>query len=81
MTIKLTAKQEALVREAIDSGLVSSAEEFVSDALRNQRDELAHKAALREWLRDVVVPGHQAYLNDPSTGRTLDQIRAELLDE
>jgi antitoxin ParD1/3/4 len=29
---------------------------------------LGRDAAVERWLREEVVPGHQEYLRDPSTG-------------
>ncbi|MEO1190535.1 MAG: hypothetical protein AAFY02_02175 [Pseudomonadota bacterium] len=81
MTMKLTPDQEAVVKQVVDAGLAESAEAFVSEALRDQQDELAQNAAVKQWLRDVVVPAHEEFMKDPSQGRTLAQMRAELLDD
>lgn len=79
MTIRLTPDQEALVQKAVTSGLAATPEEFVAEALRNQADELDRQSQLDDWLRTEVVAGHNEYINDPSTGRTLAETRAELL--
>ncbi len=81
MTIRLTPDQESLVQEAVASGLAPSAEDFVSKALRNQRDELAHDAGLDDWLHNEVVPGHEEFMKDPTTGKTLAEVRSELLGD
>lgn len=77
--MRLTPDQEAIVAGAISRGLINDAEEFVSRALRNQLDEMAHESELEHWLRTEVVEGHEEYLRDPSTASTLDEVRAELL--
>ena len=81
MTIRLTPDQEAIVTGAISQGLAKDAEEFVSNALRNQVEELAHQNELEDWLRTEVVAGHEEYMRDPSTGSTLAEVRAELLGD
>lgn len=58
-------------------GLASSAEEFVSDALRAQLE----RASFERFVRDEVVPGNEEYLKDPSQGNTIDEVRAELLEK
>ena len=66
MTTRLTPDQEALVAGAIAKGLAPSAEEFVSEALRNQVEQSTYAAELDTWLRDEVVTGHDEYMVDPS---------------
>jgi len=81
MTMRLTADQEAMVREALASGLAETAEEFVSSALRERCDALKHQASVQDWLRDVVVPACREFERDPAQGRSIDQVRKELLEE
>ena len=78
MTIRLTPDQEKLVQEAVSSGLAPSAEDFVSQALRNERDELARDADLEHWLRTEVVQGHEEYMRDPSTGVPVGEVMAAI---
>ena len=85
MTTRLTPEQEAIVQQAVASGLASSAEEFLSVALERWRAELnvapAQGAAFDQWVRDNVVPAHHAFMKDPSTGKTADEVRKELFGE
>jgi hypothetical protein len=50
----------------------------LTKALQNQLDE---EEALEHWLRTEVVAGHEEYMRDPSTGKTLAQARAEILGD
>ncbi|ORE98483.1 hypothetical protein [Aurantimonas sp. 22II-16-19i] len=68
MTMRLTPEQEAIVATALAQGLASSAENFVSEALRKQAAELGRKAEVDAWLRDVVVPAHHEFMKNPSGG-------------
>lgn len=81
MSIRLTPDQEALVAHAIESGHAPNAEAFIDLALRNQRDAMEHQSAFEHWLSTEVVEGHEEYMRDPSTGRSLAETRAELLGD
>ncbi len=56
------------MRDAVARGLAPSAEEFVSQALRSQKEDASYEAELENWLRDEVVPAHEEFMKDPSTG-------------
>ncbi len=66
--MRLTPEQEAIVADALDQGLATSAEDFVSQALLKQASELGREVELHAWLRDVVVPGHEAFIKNPTGG-------------
>ncbi|WAP69715.1 hypothetical protein [Jiella pelagia] len=68
MTMRLTPEQEAIVAAALARGLATSAEDFVSEALRKQAAALAHEGEVDAWLRDVVVPAHQEFMKNPAGG-------------
>lgn len=69
------------MQDALARGLASSAEDFVSAALSNQRDALEHQAGVKDWLRNVVAPAHHAFMKDPSQGKTADETLAEVLGD
>ncbi len=68
MTMRLTPEQEAIVAAALDQGLATSAENFVSQALLKQASELGREVELHAWLRDVVVPAHKTFMMNPTGG-------------
>jgi putative addiction module CopG family antidote len=59
------------VEARIKSGAYSSVSEVLGDGLRAlvERD-----STLETWLREEVVAGHKAYLDDPSQGVPADAI-------
>jgi predicted transcriptional regulator len=62
----------------LSRGANASRRVILTKALQNQLDE---EEALEHWLRTEVVAGHEEYMRDPSTGKTLAQARAEILGD
>ena len=68
MTVQLTPDQEAIVQRALAEGLAPSAEDFVSMALRQMRDELAFDLEERlEMNLDQINAELDKGLEDPAT--------------
>ncbi|TKV43474.1 MULTISPECIES: ribbon-helix-helix domain-containing protein [Sphingobium] len=61
------------VRAKAVSGEYASESEVIRDGLRAFQ-------ALETWLRDEVVPGHDAYQADPSRRIPLEEVRAGLAE-
>ena len=76
-SITLPLDMAKVVERKIKSGAYASVSEVVRDGVRAlmERD-----AAVENWLREEVVPGHKEYLADPSKGvpahRVLERIKA-----
>ncbi len=81
MTTRLTPDQEAIVQRALTDGLAQSAEDFVSEALRNQLEQLTTDARFEQWARDEVVPALREFAKDPSAGKNARDTLAEVLGE
>ena len=77
MNVNLTPELESLVRRKVASGMYTSASEVVRAGLRalQERDQ-----AVERWLREEVVPAHDAMTADPARGlpaqAVFDDIRA-----
>jgi antitoxin ParD1/3/4 len=67
ISIELGAKQQAMLRQQLDSGRYENASEVMSDALRlmGERD-----AVFDEWLREEV----RASIADKRTPTPIDQV-------
>ena len=81
MTKRLTPDQEAIVQQAVTSGLAPSADAFVSAALEQRHAQLKEDAAFDQWVREKIIPAHQEFMKDPSKGKSADEVRQELLGD
>jgi antitoxin ParD1/3/4 len=70
-SITLPADIAEQVERKVRSGAYASASEVIREGVQAlfERD-----AAIEQWLRDEVAPGHQEYLADQARGVPADQI-------
>lgn len=74
-TIDLPVDVADIVERQVAEGRFANVSEAVAD---NLRDLAGHEAALKRWLREEVIPGHEAYLADPSSAIPTDQVLARI---
>jgi putative addiction module CopG family antidote len=74
-SITLPNEMADLVRSKVATGEYATESEVLRDGLRVL---LARDRAVESWLRDQVMPAHDALKADPSTGLSADQVRASL---
>lgn len=75
LSVTLPNEMAAQVRAKVASGEYASESEVIRDGLRALA---ARDSALEHWLRMVAVPSYEAYLANPASGRTIEQVRASL---
>jgi putative addiction module CopG family antidote len=63
------------VKAKVGSGEYATESEVIRDGLRAL---LARDRAIERWLREEVVPGMDAYDADPTTGISIEAMRAEV---
>jgi antitoxin ParD1/3/4 len=80
LTVTLPDDLAELVRQKVDSGEYNSESEVVRAALRTLADDFepGHGPEIEEWLRNEVVPTHDAVDADPSRVLTIEQVEAKL---
>lgn len=74
-TVELLPEDDAFVARKIDLGEYETAEEVVSagiQALRDQEDSFERR------LREEALPALERLLEDPSRGRTIDEVFGRL---
>lgn len=65
--------------QAIEGKVKSGAYASVSEVVREGVHALLERdAAVEQWLRDEVIPGHEEYLADPSRGVPAEDILARI---
>ena len=74
-SISLPSEQAAFIDAKVAAGAYASVSEVVREGLRalEERDE-----AVQNWLRETVVPRLAALDADPTLGRPLSEVRAQL---
>jgi len=72
-SVTLPNEMAALVRAKVASGEYASESEVIRDGLRALN---ARERAVDDWLRQQALPSYDAYRADPSTGISLDEVRA-----
>lgn len=75
MSITLPHEMAQMVKDKVAKGEYATESEVIRDGLRAL---LARDRAVEEWLRQQVAPVYDAMREDPSRGRSLDQVRARL---
>ncbi|MEO8927476.1 MAG: type II toxin-antitoxin system ParD family antitoxin [Caulobacteraceae bacterium] len=75
LSVTLPDDMAANVRAKVTSGEYASESEVVREGLRalQERDH-----AIDDWLRNEVVPAYEALKSDPSSGLSIDEVRAGL---
>jgi putative addiction module CopG family antidote len=78
LSITLPRQMAEMVEAKVRSGDYASTSEVIRDGLR----ALAERDGVVEaWLREEIPRRLDAYDRDPSTGRTIEQVRATLADQ
>jgi putative addiction module CopG family antidote len=75
MSITLPLEMAQMVKDKVAKGEYATESEVIRDGLRAL---LARDRAVDAWLRQQVAPVYDAMSNDPSRGKSLDQVRARL---
>jgi antitoxin ParD1/3/4 len=75
LSITLPTEMAESVKAKVASGEYASESEVIRDGLRAL---LARDRAVESWLRDEVVPAHEEFRANPSSARSVDQVRATL---
>jgi putative addiction module CopG family antidote len=78
MSITLPLEMAQLVKDKVAKGEYASESEVIRDGLRAL---LARDRAVEEWLRQQVAPVYDAMEENPSRGKSTDQVRARLSEE
>lgn len=78
MSITLPHEMAQMVKDKVAKGEYATESEVIRDGLRAL---LARDRAVDEWLKQQVAPVYDAMREDPSRGRSLDQVRARLAAE
>ncbi len=75
LQITLSDEELAIVRQKVSNGEFASESEVVSEgiALIHEND-----LSFEQWVRAVALPAHARFEADPSTGMTVEQVRAQL---
>lgn len=76
-SVTLPNEMAVQVRAKVASGEYASESEVIRDGLRALQ---ARDRAVEHWLRNEVVPAYQALQADPSSGVSLDEVRAGLAE-
>lgn len=74
-SVTLPNEMAVLVRAKVASGEYASESEVIREGLRALR---ARERALDDWLRQQALPAYDAYLEDPSRGMSLEEVRASI---
>ena len=75
LSITLPIEMADAVKAKVGSGEYATESEVIRDGLRAL---LARDRAIERWLREEVVPGMDAYDADPTTGISIEAMRAEV---
>lgn len=75
MSITLPHEMARMVKDKVAKGEYATESEVIRDGLRAL---LARDRAVEEWLGQQVATVYDAMQEDPSRGRSLDQVRARL---
>jgi antitoxin ParD1/3/4 len=76
LSITLPIEMADMVRAKVEAGDYASESEVIRDGLRalQARDE-----AMERWLKEVVVPGHEEFLKDPSTAIPIEDVLGRIV--
>ena len=74
-SILLPEELAEAVESIVRSGRYASVSDVVHDGLRAL---LEQDSAVDQWLREEVAAGHQAFVADPASGLSADQILARV---
>ena len=72
-SVTLPNEMAATVRAKVASGEYASESEVIREGLRALN---ARERALNDWLTQQALPSYDAYRADPSTGISLEEVRA-----
>jgi putative addiction module CopG family antidote len=77
LSVTLPKEMAAQVKAKVASGEYASESEVIRDGLRalQSRDK-----AIEDWLRNEVIPDYEALKADPSTGVSLEDVRASIAE-
>jgi len=75
LTVSLPRDQLKMVKSLVASGSYASDSEVVCAGLRLLR---ARDEAMERWLREEVLPAYRQLKEDPSSGMSVEQVRATL---
>ena len=75
LQITLSDEKLAIVRQKVSDGEFASESDVVSEgiALIHEND-----LSFEQWVREVALPAYEKFEADPSTGMTVEQVRAQL---
>ncbi len=77
-SVTLPLEMASQVRARVQSGEYASESEVIRDGLRALA---SRERATEDWLRKDVVAAYDAYVADPSTGHSIEDVRAALAAE
>jgi len=75
LSVTLPKEMAAEVRAKVASGEYASESEVIRDGLRALQ---ARDRAVDHWLVNQALPAYDAYKADPSSGLSLDDLKADL---
>jgi putative addiction module CopG family antidote len=75
LSITLPNEMAEMVKSKVESGEYASESEVIRDGLRAM--EMQNRA-LEDWLRNDVAAAYDAVKADPSTARSVEQVRGSL---
>ena len=75
LQITLPDEELAIVRQKVSTGEFASESEVISEgiALIHEND-----LSFEQWVRKVALPAYENFEADPSTGMSVEQVRAQL---
>ncbi len=76
-SVTLPNEMAAQVKAKVASGEYASESEVIRDGLRALE---ARDMAVERWLRNEIVPVYEAFKADPSSGLSVEQVRAALAE-